>query len=65
MLRKMIYKGQRKFLIMYPVDLLVEDGTEYTASSQDEAEMLEELGFEVVAEGKKEIVKKEKKEVEK
>lgn len=65
MLRKLKYNGKRKFLIMYPVDLLVSDGTEYTAKTKEEAEMLKELGFEEVAEGKKEIEKKnDKKEVE-
>lgn len=61
MLRKLVYKGNREFLVMYPVNLLVKNGTEHIANNKEEAEMLKELGFEEVAEGKKEIEKKDKK----
>lgn len=60
MLRKYVYRGKRKFLIMFPIDQLVQDGTEVVAKNKKEAELFEELGFEKVAEGADEIQKEEK-----
>lgn len=65
MLRKMRYDGERRFLILYPMDKLVEKGTEIVVNNKEDSDMLEELGFKEVAEGKKEIEKLEKKDGEK
>lgn len=61
----MRYDGDRRFLILFPMDKLVEKGTEITVNNKKDSDMLEELGFEEVAEGKKEIEKLEEKEGEK
>lgn len=60
MLRKLIYKGDRKFLILHPMNELVEKDKEIVVNNKDIAEQLLELGFEEVAEGKKKIEKLEK-----
>jgi transcription antitermination factor NusA-like protein len=64
MLRKLVYKGDRKFLILHPVNELVEKNTEITVNNKEIAKQLQELGFEEVAEGKEEIEKIEEKEGE-
>lgn len=61
MLRKMVYNGDRKFLILYPINELVVKGKEIIVNDKKTAEDLKELGFEEVAEGKDEIEKLEKK----
>lgn len=63
MLRQLVYKGKRRFLVMHPIDLLVEHGKEVTVNNKEEADLLKELGFEEVAQGKEEV-KKDKKESE-
>lgn len=52
MLRKLVYKGDRKFLILHPVNELVEKDKEVVVNSKDIAEQLIELGFEEVLEKK-------------
>lgn len=43
----LIYNGDKEFLVLYPVDLLVSKGTEYTPKNEDEKERFLDLGFEV------------------
>jgi len=62
MLRKLIYKGKKEFLVLYPHDILVSNGTEVTVNTKEEAELFKELGFTEVAEGKKQIEKKKESE---
>lgn len=61
MLRKLVYNGERKFLILYPINELVEKGKAIVVNDKKTAEDLKELGFEEVAEGKEEVEKLENK----
>lgn len=53
-MRKFVYEGERKFLILYPVDQLVEKGTEIETADKVLIKELLELGFKEI---KKEGVK--------
>jgi len=45
---KLVYDGQKRFRILFPVDLMVEKGTEYEAKDKDTQRRLKELGFKEV-----------------
>jgi hypothetical protein len=50
---KLRYNKEKRFRLLFPIDLLVEKGTEFETENKDEIKRLKDVGFIPVRESKK------------